>query len=253
MTIPTTDTSYQLRLVPTRPLQFRDERPRIVDAASAAQYWKDNVASLEDFETEVEVLVAIYLGAGNDAFGYRVICKGSHNAAAFNVADVFVGAIELGASAIVLAHNHPDGSIEPSPEDIRTGQRLLLYSDHCGIGLRDLLVIGLPSSVDARWWSSLRELGHLQKLDVASFRPPPEDTTGLDVIPEGETDLRFAVQIAAVNRKQSVKELLSEILLSALRDQFLHAGLLGTAPSAAVTRSAGIAPTTDPAAPINAS
>ncbi len=253
MSTPAPDLAFQLKLVPVRLLRYRDERPRIVDAFAAARFWRENIEDLEDFETEIEHLVAIYLGVGNDVIGFRVLCKGVHNAAIFNITDVFVGAAELGASSVILAHNHPDGSIEPSGEDIRTGQRLLLAADFFGITLRDLLVIGLPSSSDARWWSSLRELGHLQKLDVAKIELPPADTSGLAAIPEGEADLRFAVQFAAVKRDQSVGEFLSEFLLTELRKRFIHGGLLGMAPSASVARCAGSRSSDEPPAHTNAS
>ena len=259
MNTPAPSLAYQLKLVPVRLLRYRDERPQIMDAASAAQFWREHVESLEDFETGCEHLVVIYLDPSLCAIGFRIICKGSHNAAIFNVTDVFVGAAELGASSVIIAHNHPGGLIEPSVPDIRAGQRLLLASQFFGITLRDLLVIGLPSYSDARWWSSLRELGHLQKLDVATIERPAEtegtaaDTSGLALIPEAETDLRFAVQIAAVGRDQTVSEFLSGFLLTELRNQFLHAGLLGTAPGAAAARSAGGPSNDEPTAPTNAS
>jgi DNA repair protein RadC len=51
-------------------------------------------------------------------------------------------ALELGASALILAHNHPSGSAEPSAADIDATHRLEGLLKSVEIELVDHLVIG---------------------------------------------------------------------------------------------------------------
>lgn len=64
--------------------------------------------------------------------------------------EVFRAAVREGAAAVVVAHNHPSGDPEPSPEDIDVTQRLLDVASLIGIPLLDHVVLGEAS------WVSLR-------------------------------------------------------------------------------------------------
>lgn len=67
--------------------------------------------------------------------------------------EVFRDALGLGASAIVVAHNHPSGDATPSDDDRQITRRLAQAGATLGIDLLDHLVIGDPD------WSSLARLG----------------------------------------------------------------------------------------------
>lgn len=51
-------------------------------------------------------------------------------------------ALELSASALVLAHNHPSGDPTPSPADIRMTEEIVNISNMLGIVVHDHLIIG---------------------------------------------------------------------------------------------------------------
>ncbi|HSK90239.1 MAG TPA: JAB domain-containing protein [Euzebyales bacterium] len=67
--------------------------------------------------------------------------------------EVFRDALGLGASAIVVAHNHPSGDARPSDDDRQITRRLAQAGATIGIDLLDHLVIGDPE------WTSLARLG----------------------------------------------------------------------------------------------
>lgn len=56
--------------------------------------------------------------------------------------EVLKRALELGASALILVHNHPSGDPEPSPADIAMTARIAAAGEVLGIALHDHLVIG---------------------------------------------------------------------------------------------------------------
>jgi len=57
---------------------------------------------------------------------------------------------------VIVAHNHPSGSVEPSPEDIEISRRLREAGEILGIRVLDSIILGagsaLYSFVDAGRW-----------------------------------------------------------------------------------------------------
>ena len=51
-------------------------------------------------------------------------------------------ALELGASALILAHNHPSGDPTPSPADIRMTKDIVSIAEPFGIIIHDHLIVG---------------------------------------------------------------------------------------------------------------
>jgi DNA repair protein RadC len=64
-------------------------------------------------------------------------------------------ALELGASAIILVHNHPSGDPTPSQDDIAMTKEVAAAADKLGISVHDHIIIGRKGH------ASLRSLGHL--------------------------------------------------------------------------------------------
>jgi DNA repair protein RadC len=54
---------------------------------------------------------------------------------------VIIPALELNASSVILAHNHPSGSCEPSEEDMIITKRIKESLELVGIGFLEHLVI----------------------------------------------------------------------------------------------------------------
>ena len=51
-------------------------------------------------------------------------------------------ALELGASAVILAHNHPSGDCTPSTADIRMTQEIVATAKTMGIVVHDHIIVG---------------------------------------------------------------------------------------------------------------
>jgi DNA repair protein RadC len=56
--------------------------------------------------------------------------------------EVFTEAIRQRATAVVVAHNHPSGNLEPSIEDQDVTRRLRQAGDLLGIKVLDHLIFG---------------------------------------------------------------------------------------------------------------
>lgn len=82
-----------------------------------------------------EHLVALYLNARNELIHREDISIGTVNASIVHPRDVFAPALEHNATAVIVAHNHPSGSSEPSPEDREVTARLKEAGNLLGIVL----------------------------------------------------------------------------------------------------------------------
>lgn len=123
--------SYELwrrRLVPT-------DRPVIDDARAV-------VAQLADIRTKKqEYFVCLSLDGANRLICRRIVSVGILNASLVHPREVFADVITDRAAGIIVAHNHPSGTTEPSPEDIQTTKRLKQAAELLGIGFYDHLIV----------------------------------------------------------------------------------------------------------------
>jgi DNA repair protein RadC len=84
----------------------------------------------------------LLLDARHRLLGSRLISVGTLQQSLVHPREVFRTAIRIGAAAVVVAHNHPSGDPEPSPEDRAVTERLRQVGDLVGILLLDHLVLG---------------------------------------------------------------------------------------------------------------
>ena len=100
-----------------------------------------------------EELRVILLDTRNGVLGIPTIYRGSLNTSVVRIGEIFRPAIEAPAAAVIIAHNHPSGSCEPSPEDVRVTQECVKAGKLLGIDVLDHIIIG-----DGRY-ASLKERG----------------------------------------------------------------------------------------------
>ncbi len=89
-----------------------------------------------------EHLRGIYLNSHHKVIHDEVISIGTINSNLIHPREVFRPAIEHSAVAIILAHNHPSGIVEPSKEDIEITEKIIATGKVVGIDLIDHVIIG---------------------------------------------------------------------------------------------------------------
>lgn len=88
-----------------------------------------------------EQLKGLYLNSRYQVVHEEVISVGSLTSNIVHPREVFQPAIEYGAVAVIIAHNHPSGRLEPTYNDTEVTERLIMASKILGIDLLDHLVI----------------------------------------------------------------------------------------------------------------
>lgn len=89
-----------------------------------------------------EHVVLLCLDGSHSVAAYNVVSIGTATSAPIHPREVFQAAILAGSVSIVLAHNHPSGSTEPSPEDIKVTKLMQDAGKVVGIKLLDHVIVG---------------------------------------------------------------------------------------------------------------
>jgi DNA repair protein RadC len=129
-------------------LESPEECPTINSPADAAALVSYEMSGLEQ-----EHLRVFLLDTRNHVLDIVEVYKGSVNSSQVHVGELFKPAIRRGASAIIIAHNHPSGDPTPSPDDVAVTRAILQAGKLLGIDVLDHIVIGLGR------WVSLKERG----------------------------------------------------------------------------------------------
>jgi DNA repair protein RadC len=102
---------------------------------------------LRGHDRERGVLVA--LDTRHRVIATRLVSIGTADHTFLAPREIYRDALLLGASAVVVAHNHPSGDATPSTDDERITRRLADAGATIGVDLLDHLIVGDPA------WTSL--------------------------------------------------------------------------------------------------
>ena len=91
---------------------------------------------------EQEHLMAIYLNNQNQIVDERVISIGTKNRSLASPSDILRYAVRCNASSIIVAHNHPSGSVAPSGNDREFTRTIMECCKLFEIVLLDHVVVG---------------------------------------------------------------------------------------------------------------
>ena len=87
-----------------------------------------------------EHFICVSLNGANEVIATRVVSVGLVNKTQVHPREVFADPITDRASAVIVAHNHPSGSLEPSKEDLDITAQLKSAAEILGIRLLDHIV-----------------------------------------------------------------------------------------------------------------
>jgi len=101
----------------------------------------------------VEEVRILFLNAKNMLLANEALWQGSVDEASVHVREVIARALALGATALIIVHNHPSGDPTPSQQDIRLTRDLVEAGRHMKVLVHDHVIVG------AEGRTSLRSMG----------------------------------------------------------------------------------------------
>ena len=96
---------------------------------------------------EVRIL---FLNAKNILIANEALWQGSVDEASVHVREVIARAIALGATALIIVHNHPSGDPTPSQQDIRLTRDLVDAGRHMKVTVHDHVIVGSTGRTSMR-------------------------------------------------------------------------------------------------------
>jgi DNA repair protein RadC len=103
---------------------------------------QDAYAYLRDMHNlPKEHVRGIYLNTHHQVIHDEVISIGTANSNLIHPREVFKPAIQYGASAVIIAHNHPSGVMQASDSDIQVTRQLVQAGKVLGIHLIDHVIV----------------------------------------------------------------------------------------------------------------
>ncbi len=121
----------------------------LTDPAAAGRYFAQRLRSRPH-----EVFAALFLDSRHRALAFEELFAGTIDGAEVHPREVVRRALAHNAAAVIVGHNHPSGSAEPSAADRAVTARLKQSLSLVDIRLLDHFVVGdgAPVSMAARGW-----------------------------------------------------------------------------------------------------
>lgn len=98
-------------------------------------------AIYRQLDDDQEHLVLLVLNLSQEVSGYKVVSSGNERTSLANGKIVFRNALLLGASSIVVAHNHPSGKLKPSTADINFTNKIIEAGKTLDIPVLDHIIL----------------------------------------------------------------------------------------------------------------
>ncbi len=98
----------------------------------------------------VERVRVLYLNAQNRLILDHHVGDGTVDEAAIHPREVIRRGMDVGATALILVHNHPSGNPEPSRSDIQITQRIAEAGRLLGITVHDHVIVGREGHVSLK-------------------------------------------------------------------------------------------------------
>ena len=140
-----------LELATRREIEDHGERPQLTTSRSAYQFVRPYLQDLPHEECRL-----LLLNAASRLVAHERLSVGSVDGTVLDVRSVLAAALRHNASAIILAHNHPSGNLDPSEADIAITRRIRAAAELMQVPLADHLIVA------GRRYYSFRDAGMLQ-------------------------------------------------------------------------------------------
>lgn len=88
-----------------------------------------------------EHFITLHLNTRLQVIGYHLVSQGTVSSSLVHPREVYKAALLSNAYSVVLAHNHPSGSPNPSPDDIQTTIQLVAAGKIMQVRVMDHLIV----------------------------------------------------------------------------------------------------------------
>lgn len=133
--------SASLRII-ERAIRLLDRHLRVSGQPLTSSHAVRDMLRLQMAGLEREVFMVFYLDNQNRLLESETVFLGTINQTEVHAREIVKGALRHNAAAVILAHNHPSGCIDPSHADKTVTQRLIQALGLIEVRVLDHFVVG---------------------------------------------------------------------------------------------------------------
>ncbi|WP_134089160.1 RadC family protein [Olivibacter sp. XZL3] len=122
-----------------KPRVEEELRPKVTDSSTAYRILM-NVWDLDTLWYKEDML-AMYLNTEKRVIGFAKIASGSMDCTLADVRIIYAIALKVGATAVIIAHNHPSGNKQPSNADKILTNKIKQAGKFLDVPLIDHLIV----------------------------------------------------------------------------------------------------------------
>ena len=111
-------------------------RPVIRSSKEMAHYLKEILK-----DKEHEMFAVLFLNHANKIKGFRIMSRGGITGTVADTRVILKQALEEGATALVLSHNHPSGNLHPSKADLEITAKIKQAAFYFDIRIMDHIIV----------------------------------------------------------------------------------------------------------------
>jgi DNA repair protein RadC len=126
--------SYSTKISPS-------DRLKITCSRDAADIFMQVVPGME----HREYFYAMFLNRSNQVLGYYEVSKGGISGTMVDVRLILQAAIKSNSSAVILCHNHPSGTMQPSDADVKITGKIKAACSQLDINVLDHIIVSTHS------------------------------------------------------------------------------------------------------------
>ena len=132
---------------------FKGKLPELVLSYKTGEEKRFKISSSEDAYKGLKELydvglieycesaIVIYLNSANNTLGWKMISQGGISGTIMDIKVIYATALQCGASAIIVSHNHPSGNLIPSISDKNITKKIASAGEILDIRMLDHLII----------------------------------------------------------------------------------------------------------------
>lgn len=129
--------AYHVEIKRTDPRQCADQAHTVENPEAALGILRDILHGREQ-----ESFIVLMLDNRNRITAWREVGRGTSDMVSITARDLFRTVLMVGASKIIISHNHPSGDPSPSEPDVELTKRLGEAGEMIGIEVLDHIIIG---------------------------------------------------------------------------------------------------------------
>jgi DNA repair protein RadC len=130
-----------IRLVKSVADRYLESKIQDRDVVNNLDDLKDYLHTTIGFKGK-EHFAAVFLDAKNRVLASEILFSGSLTSSSVYPREVVIRALQHQSAAVIFAHNHPSGDVNPSSHDVDITRKLLFALGFVGITVHEHLIIG---------------------------------------------------------------------------------------------------------------